>query len=82
MPKYDMYCANCDLVYEIEHPYSVDHPKTHPECGGPVTVYISPGSRMAVHFISSRGGGADDWASKVAPAPQPMTSDDADVPYD
>lgn len=82
MARYDMYCAQCDEIFEVEHPMKDEHPKTHEACGGPISRYLAPGQAPLIKFISTRGGGVDDWASKVAPRPQAETSDEAGVPYE
>jgi predicted nucleic acid-binding Zn ribbon protein len=82
MAKYDMYCAHCDEIFEVEHPMREDNPTIHDKCGGPITRYFEPGKVPSIQFISSRGGGVDDWASKVAPEPQHQTSDEEGVPYE
>ena len=81
MPKYDMLCENCGII-EIEHSIHEDHPKKHDYCGAPMAVYFGNAKSPVIEFISSRGGGVDDWASKVAKGPQNPTSEEADVNYD
>lgn len=76
--RYDFACPECGII-EIEHPMKDDHPKECPECGSEIKRHF--GEAPPVHFISSRGGGVDDWASKQAPAPQHPTHPESDVPY-
>lgn len=78
MPKYDMLCENCGVV-EIEHSIHDDHPKKHDYCGAPMKVTF--GQVPVIKFVSSRGGGVDDWASKVATGTQNPTSEETDVAY-
>lgn len=77
MPKYDMLCENCGII-EIEHSMHDDHPEKH-DCGG--NMKITFGKSPLIKFVSSRGGGVDDWASKVAKGPQQPTSEESDVAY-
>jgi len=88
MPKYDMLCENCGVI-EIEHSIHEDHPELH-ECEenhlgvvtcGEMKVYFGGASKPVIKFISRRGGGVDDWASKVATGPQNPTSEETDVAY-
>lgn len=79
MPKYEMMCENCGVII-IEHSMHEDHPENH-ECGGKMTRYFGNMNTQVVSFVSSRGGGVDDWASKVAKGPQNPTSEETEYPY-
>lgn len=79
MPKYDMLCENCGVI-EIEHSMHEDHPERH-DCGGKMKVYFGNAMKPVINFVSSRGGGVDDWASKRAMGPQHPTSEETDVAY-
>lgn len=88
MPKYDMLCENCGII-EIEHSIHEDHPELH-ECEenhlgvvtcGKMTRAFNREKAPVIRFISSRGGGVDDWASKVAKGPENPTSEETGVAY-
>ena len=78
MPKYDMLCENCGIV-EIQHSMHKDHPEGH-ECGGKMQRYFGGNTATPVHFISTRGGGIDDWSKQTVSIQHP-TSEEAQVPY-
>ena len=79
MPKYDMLCENCGVI-EIEHSIHEDHPELH-ECGSKMKIFFGNANKPVIKFVSSRGGGVDDWASKVAKGPENPTSEETDVAY-
>jgi hypothetical protein len=65
---------------------SEDHPDHHEigdggKCNGKMTRYFGNMKTQVVSFVSSRGGGVDDWASKVAKGPENPTSEETGYPY-
>jgi putative FmdB family regulatory protein len=58
MPTYDTKCEKCELVQEVVHRMSEDHPPCK-ECGGKLYTYFAPDSKFTKVVFKGKG-----WADK------------------